>query len=464
MQLGSCDVLIFTAWARPGRVAKRDVQLTTLTSTHAKSLGSDAFVFGFPLLLMAATMRRSTAADGRSGEPPTNRFEHLNRFPDPTFTAVVGANSDTLYSLAWLDLVREPALLELPDVGERSYLLTLLDAWSNVFASLGPRTAGSGDSAYAIAGPGWTGELPRGTRRLDAPTNHVWAICHLHTAGHEDLDAARAVQQGLRLMPLGEHESGDGDLAAPVDLEPRDEPSPHRHVMSLRAEGFLEELAAGMAVNPPLDRDRPMLDRLAKIGLRPGRPLTWSGLSADIRDALEGGIADGKEAVGLPPSGREENGWHSLQESLGDFGTDYLRRAQVANVALGISHAADAVFPLTATDGEGRRLNGAHRYRLRFEADGLPPVAALWSLALYDMDQLFVPNPIDRFALGNRDQLELAPDGSLEIAIQHERPDGSDANWLPAPEGDFNLMLHMYWPDRSVLDGSWTIPPVQRID
>jgi hypothetical protein len=158
-----------------------------------------------------------------------------------------------------------------------------------------------------------------------------------------------------------------------------------------------------------------------------------------------------------------ENGWHSLREQLGTYGADYARRAQIANVALGIAHPEDAIFPLTATDGNGRRLNGAHRHVLRFEPGGLPPVEALWSLALYDMDQLLVDNPIDRYALGNRDELELGPDGSLEIAIQHDRPDGSDANWLPAPEGDFNLMLHMYWPSQRVLDGSWTIPPVQRV-
>lgn len=441
------------------------MQLTAVTSSRARRLAADAYVFGFPLLLMAATMRRATSAQGAQPRPvQPNRFAHVQSFPDPEFTALVGANPDTLYSLAWLDLRRGPVLLDLPDVGRRSYLISLLDAWSNVFASLGPRTVEPGASSHAIVGPGWSGELPRGVPRLDSPTNRVWVICHLHTEGGDDLHAGRAIQRGLTLAPLDEGEGRQAPNAPAVDL-PRDpEPSGHRHLMTMQAERFLGELSDEMGLNPPPTRDRPILARLDEIGVRPGAPFIWSKLSADVRNALEAGVEEGKREVGMPPGGREENGWHALHEGIGDFGTDYLRRAQVANLALGIAHPADAVFPLTAIDGDGQRLNGAHRYVLRFEPGGLPPVNALWSLALYDMDQLPVPNPIDRYALGDRDDLELNPDGSLEIVIQHDRPEGSHANWLPAPDGDFNLMLHMYWPDQSMLDGSWKIPPVRRLD
>lgn len=241
-------------------------------------------------------------------------------------------------------------------------------------------------------------------------------------------------------------------------------PSPHRMPMEMAAGEFLEELARETGGNPPAGGDRPILERLAAIGLRPGQPFTWTGLPAKIREALEIGLGEGREAVALPPLSRLENGWQSLHDEPGADSTEYLHRAQIANVALGIAPPEDAVFPLTATDGDGRRLNGAHRYVLRFESGGLPPVEALWSLALYDMDQLLVDNPIGRYALGDRDELELEPDGSLEITIQHDRPEDSNANWLPAPDGDFNLMLHMYWPSRRVLDGSWATPPVRRVD
>jgi hypothetical protein len=435
----------------------------TPTPAQATRLGADAFVFGFPLLLMA-TMRRATEfAAAWGGNAPINRFAHVRRFPDPGFRALVGANSRSLYSLSWLDLAAEPLLLELPDTGRRSYLVPLLDAWSNVFASLGPRTNSSRDGAFAIVGPGWSGELPEGVHRLAAPTKNIWAIWHLHADSRDDLEAGRAIQQGLKLTPLSVYDNGDTPAAQNADAKLELGASPHRYVMTMRADEFLGLLASEMGINPPASEDQPILDRLAEIGLRPGQPFAWGGLPEEVREALEAGLAEGHEEVEAPPPTHVENGWRSLREGPGHYGVDYLRRARIANAALGVVHPEDAIFPVTATDGEGNRLNGAHRYVLRFEAGGLPPVGALWSLSLYDMDQLFVENPIDRYALGDRDELELDPDGSLEIAIQHERPRGSETNWLPAPEGDFNLMLHMYWPSQEALNGSWSIPPVRRV-
>ncbi len=431
---------------------------------EARLLGADAFAFGFPLLMTMAAMRRATSASATDEErTPLNQFAHLHRFPDPSFKALVSTNAHTLYSLAWLDLSAEPLLLDLPDTGGRSYLMPLMDAWTDVFICLGPRNVGTAGGTYALAGPGWSGSLPDGVRRVDAPTNTVWVIGHTHATGRDDLDFGRTIQQGLRLTPLSGYGSAYTSPNGSVGATPDSEPSPHRVLKGLGAEEFFSKLAWEMDANPPASGDRPMLDRLAAIGLRPGQPFVWSGLPDDVREALEAGLDDGRKAVAAPPPPRLENGWQSLRERLGTYGADYLRRAQIANIALGIAHPEDAIFPLTASDADGDRLNGGHRYVLRFEPGGLPPVGALWSLALYDMDQLPVENPIDRYALGDRDDLELGADGSLEIAIQHERPAGSDANWLPAPEGDFNLMLHMYWPSQRVLDGTWAIPPVRRV-
>jgi hypothetical protein len=433
--------------------------------SEARLLGADAFVFGFPLLTMMAAMRRATNVPVADGErAPLNQFAHLHRFPDPAFRTIVGSNAHTLYSQAWLDLSAEPLLLDLPDTGGRSYLMPLVDAWSDVFICLGPRTVGTAAGTYALAGPGWSGTLPDGVRRIDAPTNTVWVIGHTHATGQDDLDFGRAIQEGMALTPLSAYGAPYTPPEGELDRELDFKPSPHKMLRAIKAQEFLTELAREMGSNPPASGDRAILDRLASIGLRPGQPFEWASLTDEVREGLEAGLVDGREAVAAPPPPRLENGWHSLRERLGTYGADYLRRAQIANVALGIAHPEDAVFPITATDGDGSRLNGAHRYVLRFESGGLPPVEALWSLAMYDMDQVLVDNPIDRYALGDRDELELGEDGSLEIAIQQQSPNGSNANWLPAPEGDFNLMLHMYWPSQRVLDGSWVIPAVQRVE
>lgn len=441
------------------------MHLMTLTQTQAHRLGADAFVFGFPLLLMAATMRQAIGAGPEPNGHKLNRFTHLRRFADPNARAIVAANVDTLYSLTWLDLTREPALLKLPDTGGRSYLMPLLDAWTNVFASIAADTVGTDGETLAIVGPGWRGEIPDGTRRLEAPTNNVWGIFHLHAHDREDLDASRAIQGQLDLAPMSAFRPAARASPLPGPDEPELDPLPaaHQRVIEMDAEQFLTELAMQMKVNPPAAIDVPMLDRLVAIELRPGQPFDWSALSEATKEGLANGVEEGRGMVTTPSATEPERGWQVLHTGAGSYGTDYLRRARIANFALGINRPEDAIFPLSTTDDAGSQLTGSDRYLMRFEPGALPPVGGIWSLAVYDMDQLFVPNPIDRYALGSRDELELAPDGSLEIVIQHEPPPGSDANWLPAPRDDFYLMLHLYSPDKSAVNGAWTAPPVQRV-
>lgn len=438
---------------------------TPAVKIDGRQAGAEAFVFGFPLLLATRTMRGATRVVGPAdGRAPINRFAHLDNFPDPTLKTVVAGNANTLYSLAWLDLASEPIVLSVPDTEGRSYLVSLMNAWTEVIACLGPRTSATA-GFFALVGPSWKGPLPHGMHRVDAPTNAVMVTGHVHARGPDDLGLTRTIQRKLTLAPLAGRDlsgmprpevAGDRLLA---------EASPGRRLSEMGAKEFLAGLAEEMADNPPAARDRPILERLAAFGVRQGRSFDWMALPDKIRDELETGLSDGKEAIARPP--RQEqlgSGWQTLGAGLGTYGLDYLRRAQVANLALGIVNPEDASFPIAVTDEQGRSLNGAHKYALRFKPGELPPVGASWSLALYDMDQLPVPNEIDRYALGDRDELELAPDGSLEIVIQHDRPDGPEDNWLPAPKGDFYLMLHLYWPSRRVLDSHWEAPPVQRLD
>jgi len=238
---------------------------------------------------MTATMRRATAPTPGRGIKP-NRFGHLNRFPDPTFRAIVAANADTLYSLAWLDLAAEPMLLELPDTDGRSYLMSLTDAWTNVFASLARHTVGDGGGTFAIVGPGWSGQIPPKVRRINAPTNNVWAIYHLHAGGRADLDASRAIQQNLSLKPMGARSVADAPPGG-IDVSALDPlPTAHEQVMGMDAEEFLVQMAAQMGTNPPAPVDAPMLKRLAGIQLRPGARFDWSDLSAATREGLIGGL------------------------------------------------------------------------------------------------------------------------------------------------------------------------------
>ena len=152
----------------------------------------------------------------------------------------------------------------------------------------------------------------------------------------------------------------------------------------------------------------------------------------------------------------------------GAYGTNYLQRAYVASVGLGANLPQDAIYPVSELDADQQHLVGENKYVMHFEKGRLPPAKAFWSLTLYDPNYFFVDSTFNRYSINSRDALKLNSDGSVDIHIQHEDP-GPDgrANWLPAPDGRFILMMRLYWPKEtppSILDGTWMIPPVKKVD
>ena len=157
------------------------------------------------------------------------------------------------------------------------------------------------------------------------------------------------------------------------------------------------------------------------------------------------------------------SGWRTNLTAIGTYGTDYLSRAGIAYAGLGANTIEDAVYPTAITDADGKPFSSDNRYILHFNANEVPPVRGFWSLTMYNDKQFFAANPIDRYAIGDRDKLAFNPDGSLDLFIQRDSP-GKDkeANWLPAPaSGAFTMNLRLYWPKPEVLDGSWTPPGVK---
>ena len=137
----------------------------------------------------------------------------------------------------------------------------------------------------------------------------------------------------------------------------------------------------------------------------------------------------------------------------------------VARTLLGALTAEENVYLYGFDDSRGRPLSGRHRYRVRFARGNLPPVGAFWSLTMYNRDSYLYANPIDRYAIGDRTPgLRRAPDGSLTLYLQHRPPSGAArANWLPSPRGRFRVIMRLYEPRRSVLEGSWRPPPLSRL-
>lgn len=450
--------------------AKQNPVSGASSSQVTSDLATEAYIYAYPLVLMDVTRRAMTNV-ARSGEStaPVNQFGNMRKFPDPTMTAVVSPNADTLYSFAFLDLSKEPMILSVPEMGKRYYLMPMLDAWTNVFASPGTRTTGSGRADFAIVGPTSRGSFPenmQAVKVIKAPTSLVWIIGRTQTNGKEDYAAVNAIQDQYKLTPL----SAWGKSYSPPDNAPVD-PSidmktpPVEQILKMDANAFFSRLNALMKGNPPAGADAEALKRFAPLGIAPGKPFDLKSLDPGAAKSLEDSVRSGlakMTAEAKKPHGKVINGWEFMS-NLGTYGTDYLWRAVVALIGLGANLPDDAVYPRATKDAEGQPLSGANEYVVRFAKGQLPPVGAFWSITLYNSKQFFVPNPINRYAIGDRDKLKVDADGSLPIYIQNESPGKEkESNWLPAPKDSFNLFMRLYWPKKEIIEGAWKPPQIKQ--
>ncbi|NUO52727.1 MAG: DUF1254 domain-containing protein [Polyangiaceae bacterium] len=438
-----------------------------MTANDAAAIVSDAYVFGYPLVLMEMTRKVMTnvAAPTDAGKAPMNRLGHIRTFPDETVKDIASPNADTLYSAAWLDVEEEPMVLSVPNMEDRYYVLQMLDAWSNVFASPGKRTTGGGKHDIAIVGPDWQGTLAPGLEEVRAPTNVVLVALRIQTNGKEDYEAVNALQNRMRLVPLSRATSEPNSDRSPVDSKVDMRASPAEQVRRLSPREFFSRLNTLMKKNPPASADADALRRFAAVGVVPGRAFETRGMESAVALGVERGARAGIDRVSelsKSPLGKIENGW-DVATNLGTYATNYKLRAAVARVGLGANLAEDALCPIARTDESGKPLHGSNKYVLRFATGQTPPVHAFWSLSVYGDEQTFAKNKIGRFSIGNRNLLVQAPDGSLTIYLQNDSPGpDKEQNWLPIPKAAFSVMLRLYSPEKKILEGAWRIPPIER--
>jgi hypothetical protein len=429
-----------------------------------------AYIYAYPLVLVDTTKKimtsNNTIKDPMKPQAHINSIIHVPTFPDATFTAIVRPNVDTLYSFAWIDLEREPVVVALPDTHDRYYVAEFMDAWTNVFASLGKRTTGTCSSSVAFVGPWWKGELPKGMKRIKAPTNSIWLLLRIQTNGKKDYSTVHNFQKGFTVTPLSawNKKSTSAKLEEQVsshetvDLKT----APVDQVVAMDASRFFTLFAQALKKNPPLAGDKPMLNVLKIIGIVPGKDFVPD---ITILQAMQKGIQAAKKEMQEKSTelGNKENGWLMVYDA-GAYGTDYLKRAVIANIGVGANLVEDALYPTTFVDKDGEQLSGKNNYILHFEKKEIPPVNAFWSVTLYNAKSFLSANKLNRYGLGDRDSLRFNKDGSLDIYIQHENP-GKDkeSNWLPAPLEDFNLSMRLYWPKNEVLHKWWIPPAIKKV-
>jgi hypothetical protein len=435
-----------------------------LAPSEARAIAREAYIYAFPLVDNYRVVY-AYFVDRKSPEfkAPWNQLHNTPRVYTPADKAVQTPNSDTPYSQAGLDLRAEPVVLTVPVVEKGRYFsIQLIDAYTHNFDYIGSRATGNDGGSFLIAGPGWSGDIPKGIKKvIRSETELVMAWYRTQLISPGDLDNVKKVQAGYRVQQLSAFLGRPAPKAAPA-IEFPQPLTPESAKASLEVFNVLNFVLQFCPVHPS---ETSLMARFARIGVGAGKTFDASTLSPEVKQALEGGIADAWASF----ENLKKTGIDTGKVASGDlFGTrEYLKNNylyRMAGAVLGIygNSKQEAVYPAYFVDGSGQKLTGANRYALRFAPGQLPPVNAFWSITMYQLpSSLLVPNPLNRYLLNSPmlPQFVKDADGGITLLVQRESP-GKDreANWLPAPEGPFFVIMRLYWPKTNALDGAWTAP------
>ncbi len=422
---------------------------------------SEAFIYGYASVDLQRILARY-ALDPTSPEfkAPVNAFGHARRLADPSDRSIVAMNVDTPYSYAWLDLRSEPVILTIPPFEADRYVSAMLvDLATYIVGYVSPRTNGHAGGRFLVTGPGAAQlHVPDLTGAFRVPTDLALVLLRTQLLDKADLPRVHAIQDGCLVAPL----SAALGTSAPLPSAPLVAPSPV-DVRGAPDLGFMVVLDWTLTLMPVQPGEEELRERLLELGLGTGR---WSQpTDPPTREAWLVGMGQGMARIAARARTVRSSG--ELFGSREHLGADHLSRATGA--MLGILGNAEEEYLGVGYQGDadGHPFDGHHAYRIRFAPGGLPPVGAFWSITLYDADRFLYPNPLGRSLIGSRQVPGLVrdPDGSITLLVQHTAPDPALVpNWLPCPDGPFHLAARTYLPGPAIRDGSWTAPPVQRMD
>lgn len=444
-------------------------------------LAARAYIYGYPLVYDLSQVAHFIA--GGPDAPvsgPFNKFAYARRLLGPE-TKFVTPNNDTLYVIAMCDIRSEPLVISVPDASDRYYVLQFIDPWTNNFAYIGRRATGTAEGTYLVVPWDYAGDVPAGmSGTVRAPSGVFTIAGRVQVNGEADLATVHRLQDGFVLTALSAFLEGRTGVVAPA----RGLSEPDQRVGEDLS--FWENLRLAIASFPPPDADREFLEEAAGLGIT-SRDTPYADAGDELRKVLVSGEEEGKKQIESLIKGATlnlVNGWSSTLHlfdynldylSLGtadsdewkiaDRGKAYVMRAIGARAGLWGNHGYEAAYAGTYLDDRGEQLNGAHRYE--FALERTPPVDAFWSLTMYDTpDFHLVTNPLDRYSIGDRTEgLVTGQDGSLTIYMQKDSPGAEkESNWLPSPAGDFRPIMRMYQPGEDILNGSYVLPPITRVE
>jgi hypothetical protein len=450
-------------------LALTSLRAVDMTPAETKAIAEEGFVYGLPIVMNYGVMYEY-AVDKNSGQfkAPFNQIKNEPRVFTYKDTAVVTPNSDTPYSLGWMDLRAEPIVLSVPAVEKsRYYSVQLCDGNTFNYGYIGSRATGNEAGDYMVAGPDWKGETPPGIKKVfRSTTQFSIAIYRTQLFNPEDMPNVIKVQSGYKAQPLSAYLKQPAPPTAPAINFPKVN-------KELVKTNFFEYLDFALQFAPPGPEEKEIRAKLASVGIGAGKTFDFKSLPPEQRVAMVEGMKAGDEKVrnAVKHIGTEINGWHiaSITGDRAFFNGDWLKRAEAAQAGIYGNDAVEAMYPLTTTLPNGELLDGSkHSYTLTFAAGQFPPVNAFWSVTMYDgKTQLLIKNPIDRYLINSPmlPNMKKNADGSLTLYIQKDSP-GKDkeSNWLPAPNDLIYLVMRLYWPKTeapSILppgEGIWKPP------
>jgi hypothetical protein len=473
----------------PGLGSEFAAALTDASSAYAATLTGDsangatqaektfaaaaaAYVYGMPQEILLQTIKGYVR----------NEIVNVNALATPATQGVVSPNVDTAYSVAWIDLTTGPVVVNVPNTHGRFYTFQFLDAYTNAFAYVGTGSTGTAAGAFVLVPPGWSGTLPAGVSEIKSPTNIVWLLGRTLVNGPSDFPAVKQIQDQYTLTPLAAWETGTRTPSVTLSSYPSTKKNPLP-----AGTDFISTLNQELTIDPPPAADDCALEAMSPAAVVLPHPTTAQEDAADLANiggvtpsiqadaattaAIDAGVAAGPKVVAeatsklLVADASGNHGWDVLNRSIGTYGTEYLGRAIIATDYLGANIPSQGIYPVAYVDVAGRTFDGADDYTITFPRGLLPPARAFWSLTMYDSDNYLYANPLNRYAIGNRTSgLHYGANGSLTLYIQHAEPASAAAraNWLPAPDGTFHMILRLYQPSAAALDVSWKPPPLFR--
>jgi hypothetical protein len=438
-----------------------------------KAIAEEGFIYGLPIVMNYAVMY-DYVIDKNSGQwkAPFNSIHNEHRVFTYQDTSIPTPNSDTPYSLAWLDLRAEPMVISVPAVDKKRYYSVMLcDGNTFNYGYIGSRATGSEAGHYLIAGPRWQGETPAGIKNVfKSTTDFSLAIFRTQLFNARDMDNVIKVQSGYKAQPLSAFLKQPAPAAPPTVNWPKVD-------KDLVKTEFFEYLDLALQFALPGPEEEPIRAKLASIGIGPGKKFNFKDLSlehkAEILLGMRAGEKKVEEEVGR--IGKTINGW-VVGSAFGDrdfYKGNWLLRAAAAKAGIYGNDAVEAMYPLAKNTADGESLDGSkHKYTLTFVKEQFPPVNAFWSMTMYDgKTQLLIKNPINRYLINSPmlPGMKKNPDGSLTLYFQKDSPGKEqESNWLPAPDGPIYLVMRLYWPKTeppSILppgEGTWQPPAIEK--